>query len=1308
VRQQSLDPMADYHPAHPSKVEGDGKRRRWPTALPAVIVLLIVSGIWLSGPGSRLICAKILRSQLESAEFGGAFTVEEVGLGGVKLRDVALAGPGVLRAVRGDSLSINYRFCELFYGRIRAINLSNFHITLDLDRDPERDTPIGPGGLAEALRDVREQMAPIDLNAENIRIMLVRGDEPVSEFQPADLRHRPETGNFHVRLESIGAADGDQAVPVANDGNAEEEEAAGQEVDINWGPEGLMIERLELMAGIVFESLSLRHAEDGDLQADGLARINGAALRVRLVENLRIARVSLEEGAVDLGILMQRLDQEVDLAGTVDGLDLTLRNILLPPGRWEVAGTASAPRARYEEWELEEVALEIEKNGNTANLGFSGSFYGTTFALSGAARFDPERADEAGEWWHGAEFTGDLQTANLKPALAELWRREPDADDRPVPGGRAHLDFSAALDGGSLARATADYRLEALEVEGGTLPPVTGRATWDAAADRLEAGVRHQTAPDAERGTLRLDGAWQFEDERYEGSAEFDQYDLNVLAGFLRPFGIAMPAGNVTGTWEGSGVLTEDAGRHAGTVALDESLLDFEDRPPFSGSVQARYDWPGDVEVERLRVEQEGGTLELNGTWSDGRVNLDELSLIDPDGEVLLSGQAQLPLAPEVRSLDDFFAQEGELSASFETSDLSVAQVRDLLPGVDIPASGVISGTLEIGGTLQDPVADGKIAMREVAAEALPDIDPTDISLTFRAADRRLQVQGRLTQADAVLDVDADVPLSTDVRSMADFLAQEDEISIQMNLADFPVRQLQQFLPDGFIQLPEEGVMDGELTVSGTLEEPTVESKIEVRDLSFRFPDGLPSPEMSLNLTTDDGQLHVLGRAVAEGIPPAVLSGGVSFRPRRWLDDPSAILDEEADLRLVLRGLEADRFTAPIPGVAEFSGLADIDVRLQGRLGSPDLQGSANLRDGSLRPAADGLPVISDISLDLQLNGQDMAWVNLNMRVGGGPVSLTGRVKLTDPTDPVVDLTLAGHHTLIWRDDTMSARGNVDLRLAGPLDAAHLSGTLGIVESFFYPEFTPLPDSPFRIPRKRGILEMAADLVDAGDLQPTGLLPKPMGDWTLDVNVVTHDPILIRANQVEAAIFADFRAGGTLASPWLDGVAKLTEGEAQLPLTKLRVSGTAVFAPVRGLEPLLDFRGTSRIGPYHAAVILSGLPTHPEITLAADPPLPQTEVWRLLATGSPNLQLGVEESTEAAARYFIDELRHTELPVVRRLGRRLEPLEDIKVHVGKNDPYNLGRLRSATIAFTDRVLLSSPVDENLNSRGVLIYLLRFR
>jgi len=836
---------------HPVQAPTDGKkhahkRRVWPGLLLAVLVLLAVLGIWLSGPGMRVVGTYLLRNQLQNAGLTGDFTVEAIELGAARLSDVNLEGPGLVRSIRGDSLAVDYRLGELRRGRIRALEAENFHIALDLDAAPERDDkPFDAEALGETLRDVREQLGPVDLNAVNVAITLLRDDEAVAAVEGADIRHASNSGSVNVRFERMDvegqnpSLHGTDPQPVMNDGNGAgviPHQVDGQEVKIDWGPDGLRLDRLELVAGVVLENLALRHPEGGDLEAEGVARVDGAVLRIRLEENLRIARLILEEGVIDIGGLLRRMDQEADVAGTVGGLNLTITDIISPPGHWGAAGSVEAGSLTFDDWDLDEVELRLEKVERTANINLSASFLGTAFALHGEARFAPELADDARRWWHDAAITGSLESENLEPAVAELRRRQaPDAEAALIPQGRVGMDFAMTLQGGDPVQASADYTLRELAVEGEALPPVNGQAAWDWEAKRLEASLRHPASPEAEDDALRLSGFWEHETERYEGSADFQEYDLSMLAGFLRPIGIEMPSGRVTGSWEGSGAFKE-SDQHTGRLELVEGMLNFPDRPPVSGRVQARYEWPGEVQVETLQIAQEDRSLELSGSWSNGRAGVDTLSLRAAE-QVLLRGQASVPLAPDVRSFGDFLAADGEVSGEFETSGLPLALLRDLLPGVEIPASGVVDGVFEMGGTLTDPVVKGEIQLREFTAKAFPNMAPTDVASSLESAAGRLKIEARLSQDEAVLDVQADVPLTTNVRSLADFLSQEEEISILLETTDFPVTQLEQFLPDNFIPLPEAGVVDGTVTVTGTFEEPTVTSEIEVRDLSFVLPD---------------------------------------------------------------------------------------------------------------------------------------------------------------------------------------------------------------------------------------------------------------------------------------------------------------------------------------------------------------------------------------------------------------------------------------------------------------------------------------
>jgi hypothetical protein len=141
---------------------------------------------------------------------------------------------------------------------------------------------------------------------------------------------------------------------------------------------------------------------------------------------------------------------------------------------------------------------------------------------------------------------------------------------------------------------------------------------------------------------------------------------------------------------------------------------------------------------------------------------------------------------------------------------------------------------------------------------------------------------------------------------------------------------------------------------------------------------------------------------------------------------------------------------------------------------------------------------------------------------------------------------------------------------------------------------------------------------------------------------------------------------------------------------------------------LLSLRGTSRISPYDVTVFVSGTASNPDLLFTADPPLPESEILSLLATGSTTRDLGVETLTVKAIQLFIEELRRSRLPFGRQLGQLVDILDEVEIRVGADDPYTGRRLTSASVALTDRVLISVAIDEDGNTRALVMYLFRFR
>ncbi len=58
--------------------------------------------------------------------------------------------------------------------------------------------------------------------------------------------------------------------------------------------------------------------------------------------------------------------------------------------------------------------------------------------------------------------------------------------------------------------------------------------------------------------------------------------------------------------------------------------------------------------------------------------------------------------------------------------------------------------------------------------------------------------------------------------------------------------------------------------------------------------------------------------------------------------------------------------------------------------------------------------------------------------------------------------------------------------------------------------------------------------------------------------------------------------------------------------------------------------------------------------------------------------------------------------------RFLTEVDQVELNVGENDPFSGRKFNSATLELTDNLLLSAAVDATGNTRGVVIFSVRFR
>ena len=193
----------------------------------------------------------------------------------------------------------------------------------------------------------------------------------------------------------------------------------------------------------------------------------------------------------------------------------------------------------------------------------------------------------------------------------------------------------------------------------------------------------------------------------------------------------------------------------------------------------------------------------MDATYAGGRLTIRD-ALVQWRGQTILA-EGTLGVAGPTKPVD----------LRVRIADTSVSTLLAAFNRGDIPAAGVLSGTLRVGGTLENPAAEMALAGRDLAAYGEPlGTLALDAALSGRTARvTRLHLEKALN--GGTLDANGDYNLDTKAYSLT---ARTD---------NFQLRQL--VLPNGI-------AVRGEVSLaangSGTATDPALDVKLAARDLT--------------------------------------------------------------------------------------------------------------------------------------------------------------------------------------------------------------------------------------------------------------------------------------------------------------------------------------------------------------------------------------------------------------------------------------------------------------------------------------------
>lgn len=309
------------------------------------------------------------------------------------------------------------------------------------------------------------------------------------------------------------------------------------------------------------------------------------------------------------------------------------------------------------------------------------------------------------------------------------------------------------------------------------------------------------------------------------------------------------------------------------------------------------------------------------------------------------------------------------------------------------------------------------------------------------------------------------------------------------------------------------------------------------------------------------------------------------------------------ELNLRASGDELGPLAAFVPALRRVGGRFTAEVRVRGTGADPELHGTGTLADGELR--LDGFPVTwSRLTADVEFDAHKLTLTRLAGELGGAPFTAQGEL-WPFGAEPKLDVRLAGANLLFVRTPDLRLRADMDLRVAGPLKQAHVTGELALRGSRYERDFDVLSQLGSR--RKAGRSDRARPLFE---------LDAPLDAITFDVRVRTAEPFRIENDIVRAGLRPELRLQGTGALPFVTGRITFEPGTLRLPAANVRVlSGSLEYLATDPFVARLEARAETRVQGYDVTLRASGTLAEPVVELSSIPPLAQDDLVLLVLTG---------------------------------------------------------------------------------------------
>jgi hypothetical protein len=496
------------------------------------------------------------------------------------------------------------------------------------------------------------------------------------------------------------------------------------------------------------------------------------------------------------------------------------------------------------------------------------------------------------------------------------------------------------------------------------------------------------------------------------------------------------------------------------------------------------------------------------------------------------------------------------------------------------------------------------------------------------------------------------------------------------------------------------GLLNVKLNAGGTLEDLDARLDVQMRDLrSLNLPKVEPA-SVDFTAQVKGKQLNVSGRLQQAKIQPLELTANFPFDVPKIASDKKFADDTPVTAKLRLPRSSVNFMRQFIPGVETIDGDVALDVDVEGTIAQPVLSGSGDMTVNVARMTDPTLPAVQNFKARLNFANDKLTIQQCGGELSGGRFTVTGGVSFPRLTQPNLDIQFKADSALIARNDTLTARADADVKIAGPFNSASVTGTVAMTNSQFLKNLDLLP---IGLPGRPAPQPPAS--------RPVLSIPEPpLRDWKFDLTLKTKDPFLIRGNLATGGALSEVKLTGTGLHPGLQGWVRLQNVDATLPFSRLEISnGFLYIDPSDPLNPKIDIHGKSVIRDYTINVYIYGTTLSPEAIFTSEPPLPQEEIISLLATGTTREELTGNNNVLAgrAAMLLVQQL-------YRKVFKKGEGTQSSSVFdrldldIGTVDPRTGQQQAIARFKINDQFVVLGDLGVGGDYRGMVKYLIRFK